>query len=343
MFRAAVLNDTRYENHHGCEQVMHALIENLNKRNIDVSAINPVRQDWNKQPFIRYLEKADIVVVNGEGTIHHDQPSAKNLVCVARFCKERKIPVVLINSIFEMNSDDIVKEVRYFDRIYVRESKSQKELSLYGIQSIVVPDLSYYIKINERQVPRSGIGVTDCVLIDISRQLFKFAVEENDFDYLPALKSPRIIKLFPIRHTLSCFKYNIKKNYNKCKNIVGQQLDYRDRQALYYYEKTKDYINKINSCELIITGRFHSLCFAIKTKTPFIAISPNTHKTVGMLNDIGLGTERMLSIDQINSGQYKMFIGFSEDEENKIDQYLRNAENQIDNMFDDISGLIIRN
>ncbi len=48
------------------------------------------------------------------------------------------------------------------------------------------------------------------------------------------------------------------------------------------------YHKSIAQSQGIVTGRYHAICFAINSMTPFIAISSNSHKIEGLMEDIGL-------------------------------------------------------
>ena len=81
MKSVVLLNDTSFENHHGCNIVVENIKRNLEKRNIKLLATNPIGKDWKKnKSFLNYLNQADGVVVNAEGTIHDDSEYAYSLL-----------------------------------------------------------------------------------------------------------------------------------------------------------------------------------------------------------------------------------------------------------------------
>lgn len=93
MKKALIVNDTSYENHHGCELVIKNIHKLLEKNNIKVIATNPTGVDWFKnRKFIRSIYKADIVIINGEGTLHHYLPDGDLNLSPLRGI--HKIPIV---------------------------------------------------------------------------------------------------------------------------------------------------------------------------------------------------------------------------------------------------------
>ena len=132
MKQAVILNDTSFESHHGCEVVVENIKRLLFKNGIETISTNSVGVDWEQNKvFIRKLCESDIVVVNGEGTIHHSQPRALELSSITRYVKRHlNIPVVLINSTIQDNDDEIIENLR-------RKPKIQK-LLLPSLLSTVV-------------------------------------------------------------------------------------------------------------------------------------------------------------------------------------------------------------
>ena len=146
--RIVILNDTSYESHHGCEMVIKSIKELVLKNGMEVIDTNPVGVDWQEnQSLIDNISKCDLVLVNGEGTLHHAQPIARELIPIAKYVKENiNIPVVLINSTYQDNGNEMAEYMKYFDLVYVRETPSKEDLEKYGLQSKVVPDMSFYVK-----------------------------------------------------------------------------------------------------------------------------------------------------------------------------------------------------
>ncbi|MBD3843027.1 MAG: polysaccharide pyruvyl transferase family protein [Campylobacterales bacterium] len=342
MKTAVIINDTSYKPHHGCETVVHNIIFLLHKRDIETIATNQVGISWDNKDFLNHMKNADIVIVNGEGTLHHAGNRAKDLARVGQYVKEHLFkPVVLINTIYQDNGPEIGAYMKYFDLIFVRESFSQIELKKIGILSYVVPDMTFYTPYDlaDKHIV-NDIGVSDSVYSSVSKKLYNFCMY-NHYRFLPILSVPKINKFNYCSSWLKLARFLILKWIKIILLKLGIPLSYKQKRFLYFIESYKDYINTISNLKLFISGRFHSLCFALKTMTPFIAIRSNSHKIEGMLADIGIGYDRILEVDDIEECKLKKYIEWSDDESTKIHQYINEAPLKIEEMFDKI--LVIAN
>ena len=159
-----IFNDTRYDYHFGCILTVNALFDCLSNRGILISGTSRSGNIWTSdENVIKNLHNSDIVIVNGEGTFHHNQKAAHRLADVATYCKKIDKPCYLINSVYCRNDLHLAKKMEDFDRIYVRDSKSKIELKSCGINSKVVPDLIFKYIFNRASNKNDGILVTDAV------------------------------------------------------------------------------------------------------------------------------------------------------------------------------------
>ena len=95
MKTAVVLNDTSQRHHHGCSRVMRNLTQGVAGQGIAVIGTSLAHGDWRRDAaFLAALARADVLVINGEGTIHDGAPAARRLldildapnVATARWC-----------------------------------------------------------------------------------------------------------------------------------------------------------------------------------------------------------------------------------------------------------------
>lgn len=337
MKKAVLLNDTSYENHHGCTIVMENIQKNLQQRNIELIAINPIGKDWKKNPlFMKALSECDIVLVNAEGTIHHDSPYALSLLKIVEYTKK---PTVLMNMTYQENSQQFANLVQCFTKIYVRESMSQAELTKFGINSKVVPDMTFASSYEIAKERNHEICITDSHDIKISERLYRAAANQQ-FLFLPILAP--YAKYSSIKGLFKKIKYAFIMKFGKLFNKFFS-LRYSYLRYLHVLPKKK-FIEKVADCDLLVTARFHALCIAIQTMTPFLIFKSNTHKIEGLLQDVHLTQERIVDIallekiDKDTIVNEKKFA-FSEAEKSKIQQYLMHAKDSISHMFDEIAML----
>lgn len=339
--RAVVLNDTSWEHHHGCAKVMANLRDGLASSGIDIASSFPVGKDWRKDKRIcADISSCDILVVNGEGTIHDDTAMAQSLVASGEFATKWGVPAILINSTWHSNSLELAEKARFFKNIYVRESRSQAELAKNGVKSAVVPDLTFMsCKESLSDELREGVIVTDSVYNDISEKLYCTSKNHNDIDFIPLLAP------FKIRETSGKFieKYIKYKIYG----LVSEQLEALGLVRQHYISmryvlpSVEDILNAFLSHKLVVCARFHGLCFALQTLTPFVAIGSNSHKVEGILEDVGLAEGGILTADEIDLDfmEFMSNKGFTSQEIQLICSYNSEAKIKIKEMFSAIASI----
>jgi hypothetical protein len=126
--KTVTVNDTS-DVHFGCKLTMEVYREQLERVGIELIGTVKMQDKWNRHRPL--LDKADLVIVNGEGSIHHGR--RQDLVDIAF-----EYPCVLLNAVYEDNppNDNIFK----FKLITARESESQAELP-YDVK--IVPDMVF--------------------------------------------------------------------------------------------------------------------------------------------------------------------------------------------------------
>lgn len=135
--KAVIINDTSNQEHVGCQAVMSAYHRLLDDRDIEVFGTQTLNADWRSEDNLRMLDCADIVLVNGEGSIHHDKH--KDLLEISKH-----YPSVLMNAVFESMTDDWSEELNAFKLVTVRETFSARYMKeSQGIDPVVVPDLIF--------------------------------------------------------------------------------------------------------------------------------------------------------------------------------------------------------
>ena len=340
MKKCVILNDTSYDFHHGCEIVMSNIIKLLKEIDIETIDTNPVGINWKtNKKFMQNMINADIVIVNGEGTLHHNAVRVKELVSVGKYVKENlDVPIVLINTTYQDNGSEIAEYMKFFDLIFVRETMSQNDLKQFNIESSVVPDMTFYTKFNlSSKSINNSIGTTDSVYDNVSKSLYDLSIK-NRYQYLPALTTP-YIKEFNKIVVFKTIKFYLRKTVRYVQWKLFGRLDIILMGTYHYIEDYKSYIQQISSLNFIFIGRYHSLCFALKTLTPFFAIKSNSHKVESMLGDIGIEHDRIVDDSDLDNLKFKPF---SKEEEIQIKTYINHAPIEIEAMFQEIKKLLLR-
>lgn len=342
MKTAILINDTTYDFHHGCEAVVKGIKNSFLKRGVKIVHACPVGVNFRDDKKLLSLAKnVDLVIVNGEGTIHHGREKAKWLLDIAQYSKSNKVPCVLINATYQDNPESFDSMLKNFDLIFVRESSSLEVMKSIGIDSGFAPDLTMLLSesfIENKLSIRQGIGITDSPVIHESINNIKSSYKYG-WEFLPVLRSNRLEGELSFKETLRHVKFFITKK-RKSTHVDGiSEAKYLEIRNSYINPTIKGYLEKLASKELLLTSRFHSLCFTLVTETPFVAISGNSHKVEGILHDLGLMNrlvQAKIFSENINAADYS----FTPDELNSIREYKKDAVKKINDMFDSCVSLI---
>lgn len=306
MKKCIILNDTRRnKNHLGCKEVMLNIEFLCAKNDIGIIASYQKTDAYNEPSFSQNLDMADMVIINGEGTMHHDQLEAVQLIKAAEMAKRRNLKIYLINSVWQDNFL-LNKHLDLFDKIYVRESFSLNQVNDAGYQAKVVPDLSIFLR--EPIQPPAEKTLQKIVFDSVSWRKTKFLAK------LARKTGARF-------HTMG--------DYSPVKKLKIFSILFRAPIT-----KIKASEKSIRASELVISGRFHALCLSIKNLTPCICIASNTHKTEGVIKDIGLPFEKYIIKEQEITISGRLFPSNSEME--LIKNYRDKAQIKILDMFRDL-------
>lgn len=119
-------------------------------------------------------EDYDVLVVNGEGSMHHDSVTCRKKLREIRSALDEGKQVHLINTVWQSNSAESAEILKECATVSVREVLSQSELKAVGVASQVALDQSFFLPIDEDVVAQDFHG--EAVLTDFySRDLSTFA------------------------------------------------------------------------------------------------------------------------------------------------------------------------
>ena len=302
--RVLLVNDTSFLPHHGCQGVMHQIETALAERKLSVSQRWPVHADWFARPQWRQeIAEADLVLVNGEGTLHHDAPAPRRIGRVAREAKAAGVPCSLINSVYDAVPADVAAHVAAFGYRSVRESRSHTAAAADGLSADVTPDL---LLLEERRECPSGGGVllTDSTVRAVRQRLYRASRERTDAGYLTLLAPPRT---WPLDSPHAADARRRQRAYELRRRVypaVAAVLPLGERRRcdmnrFRHIANTRDEaLTSIGSASLVVAGRFHAVCMCLVQETPFVAVGSNTHKIEGLLGDAGLGRRVVADADE---------------------------------------------
>ncbi|MCE8026967.1 polysaccharide pyruvyl transferase family protein [Billgrantia aerodenitrificans] len=120
-----------------------------------------------REHFVVQDDEYDVLIVNGEGSMHHNKNNYRKKMEALREAVEKGKRAELLNTVWQNNDNEYDDVLKKLDRIVVREVKSQEDLwSNHGVESEVLPDFSYFLKVpeaegNAKEALDKKIWVTD--------------------------------------------------------------------------------------------------------------------------------------------------------------------------------------
>lgn len=153
--KVVLIGDTSLTSpHFGCQLVGQTLREQLCRVGLRLTASLPYDHQ-NVVGAKDFLDEADLVLINGEGSLHHGRFA--ELLALAE-----QYPTALINCVYQDNPPNrYLKSLRY---VSARESLSAAALRTEGVDAQVVPDVlfcSSLLNSYVRPQPTQELGITD--------------------------------------------------------------------------------------------------------------------------------------------------------------------------------------
>ncbi|ETD85004.1 polysaccharide pyruvyl transferase family protein [Rhodobacter capsulatus] len=262
-----------------------------------------------------------LLVLNGEGTLHHCAPRARALLEACRFGQSLGMKVAVLNTVWEANDDAMAALLRLADVVHVRDSRSLAALPP-DFPARVTPDASIPIF---REVARSGsfpaavqaVAVMDNVVPEAAAALLRFAeAGALPFFAMPGAALSRI------------------------------RQDASDRSGPVWPRLLQ--ITDLMAAQAWVTGRFHGMIGALCAGRPVCALGSNTAKIEGLLEDFGLTAECLLGADWLSKPAAAQRLEVERCLELQQDpafaarraQVLQTACDRIGQMFDQVAALV---
>ena len=339
MVRVALLNDTDKDGHHfGCARVMGGIRQALANRGMSVELAVPSAVEWAKsESLIKGLASVDLILINGEGTLHHGRPKAKWLLDVADHPALKDVPKAVVNMLWQDNPPEWGTLLGRFDLAQARDSKSAAEAArMSGLEISSFADYSVCWPLPPMaNAERQGIVVGDSVSGRMSAHLADFAIRLRNEKQAPVQFVPVI--------TEASTQERHKKLSTRVRFFLADlrlRLKTKGRHQVHWVDDVDAYIAKLSASELSVTGRFHSVCLSIATRTPFLAMTSNSRKIEALMEDCGLSRDRIVAPDQLTTALVtSRSWDYSDEELSNIDAYLTKGAEGLETTFDRLKTL----
>lgn len=262
-----------------------------------------------------------LVVLNGEGTLHHGAPRARELLNCCFKAKSLGVRVALVNTVWEANPQDFYDVLSAFDTIHVRERRSLAALNGAGAAKIT-PDMSMvafdaFYGGGRFDPPMYELAVMDSVNVDNAHRLQDLASSKR----VPFYAMP----------------------YQALLNLRQRALE--EGLVLQSYPSLLQAFH-VRAAQHWVTGRFHGMLAALCAGRPVAVVGSNTHKIEGSLEDAGLLEHALLPKDwhvRDAKQQAEMldrhFSCWDKECVEKTHHYINDATHRIEGMFDELAAL----
>ncbi|MGL4304558.1 MAG: polysaccharide pyruvyl transferase family protein [Mycobacteriaceae bacterium] len=270
-----------------------------------------------KSRFDRLLRSSDLVVAVGGSNLYSDE-SVSAIVSSTRFftlatpvyaALQTELPVLLLGHTLGPFPAKRKKTLRLAQKMLgkvnlavLRDKASLKTAEILGIESVeVAPDMAYAtVPLKTKKVSEVLSGFTvephrmAVVAIrkhpSLSNESNLRLVEQVRIALVEMLNCDDIDGVIVIAHTLGPTK--IEDDRDISLELFSQLRDITPRSEVYYLEEDLSAAELswlYGQCACMIAVRLHAAILAMLLGTPILAISYFSHKTVGVMQDVGLG------------------------------------------------------
>ena len=313
---------------------MHVIESQLASVGVGVSVCVPAHSDWRlDRGFATALGRSRLMLVNGEGSLHHDRPAGLRLLESARHARSAGLRTVLVNAGWESNGAEYAAAASEFDLIAARDSWSAREIRAAGLDCVVVPDFSL-LSTAPAAMARQGVGVTDSVDLAVARDLEQL---RRELKAMPV----SIHDVDPERAGRAGFlRAIVHRGSLREPGATLAQLRARNTQWQASAPGLAAFLRRIGGLELLVSGRFHACTLALVAGTPFVAAGTNTHKIRAMIADSGIGSWRGDAVPGAASVRSALERGWSDAERIAVAAYVERAHREIPALFTRVRQLI---
>ncbi len=333
-----LVNDTRYDNHFGGLTVIKNLHAGMTFRGAHCTGSLPVSSSSRHlKHHRRALRAAQRVIINGEGSLHHNSRNTRRLLKICRMLAATH-PMILVNTVWQDNDPaPWLPLLRNFLAVYARDRRSQSQFHDIGIDAEYAPDLTFYAYPSFPTQPRSGYLCTDSVVSTWTEAALKACQQDEQLDFMTLFtRSLRYRRGSKDWH--KALKYRF---YPILHQRLGVRVPPRYRSLPYAVNDIGKLLQKLAACQAVCAARYHSLCFALQQNSPFAAVTSNSHKSISLLEEIGIPPDRFtIKTEDMHALKTKLkqaeqnYAGI----ESRIEHFKHTAKTKINSMFDHVAG-----
>jgi len=333
-----LVNDTRYDNHHGGLTVVRNLHAAMAARGWTCTGSLPVSASVSHLTRVRApLGKAQLIIVNGEGSLHHNSRNTQRLLAI---CSQLQLshPVAIINTIWQENDTATWKPI--LDAcvaVYARDRRSREQLIGIGVDAGLAPDLTFYDYPALSTRTGEHYACTDSVMDEWTKWAMEQCESASDMDFI-TLFTRTLTHTRGMRDWGKRIKYAV---YPLLPHRLQARVAARYRTLAHAEDDTTALLERMSSARAICVARYHALCFALQQNRPFVAVPSNSFKSEALLEDVGLRHDTFLYRERDASSLRDALASAADRQEefrSTIAAFNQSARQQIDAMFDSLTS-----
>ncbi len=264
--KTLILNDTSYEGHVGSMLVMnviYSIVSNVSKSCKSLSIVD-VKKSFSADEFKSF----DLIVLNGEGTFHHDSKAGiiwfKVLSKLSQLEGNRKF--VLLNSAW-FDNDVLNGMLSIFDTAVFRDFQSLNNASRYlKVDPIICPDFAFFGALNINSILKSSA-------LGENSNVEQFGVNGSG---LFNKKMDMKLSVFVGPNRLQTFIHQLNR---KDLILIKRIKDKFNEHFLHVrFKSLNDYVSSMVYLNTLYTARFHGVVIGIAKNIDVVWSSSNTPK-----------------------------------------------------------------
>lgn len=225
---------------------------------------------WEKE-----YESADLVVVNGEGTLHPQRQTRRWLPVLDYLHKKHRKPLWVVNSTIAYKDHEdawqFQQVLRHADRLVVRDEYSHRELAADGIESTLAADCAYVSEPATEETSReilAKVGVTGEFAVFTGSATIKHWPLDVQKQIVEKLRS---VGLQVVYTSSNREDDEVVRQLGSIPLITHREVDFRELMAIQ------------GLARILVGGRYHPTILAALMGTPFVAFTSNTFKMPALM------------------------------------------------------------
>jgi hypothetical protein len=231
-----------------------------------------------ERDYDHFFADVDAVVINGEGTIHHNLPGAVALVAWARAAARCGLPVLTVNCTIQA-MDPFLLDVLFAasKRVAVREAWTFNYLHLHGYAAIQASDalFAWPDLVSDIPSPHS--------VPDRGRCIYSLGVLAADEVMTESIVGEQIQEMVKAGWAVSYLTIEVEdERFAAIARRVGASIYPLRRWT------PAGLISMLREHDVVVSGRYHVMIFAWLAGRPVVPMMSNSWKVEGLLEMAGI-------------------------------------------------------